>query len=43
MVKGREVIEPETLAQMDVPGHETAVEVPTRLMAVLVEAPAWTG
>ncbi|WP_119728604.1 hypothetical protein [Thermomonospora amylolytica] len=43
VVKGPEVTDAEALAQMDVPGHETAVEVPKQAMADLARNTTWSG
>lgn len=35
IIKGTRVSDRSTLAQMDIPGHETCIEVPKRVMALL--------
>jgi hypothetical protein len=43
VVKGVEVTDPEVLGQMDIPAHETVVEVPRRLMRNLAGEVACNG
>jgi hypothetical protein len=38
VIQGWKVTDPAALASMDIPGHETAVEIPDRLVPLLVEA-----
>ncbi|GHA38848.1 hypothetical protein GCM10010372_43770 [Streptomyces tauricus] len=39
VVQGREVTDPETLAQMEIPDYETVVEVPKAAITALLEEP----
>ncbi len=43
VVKGPEITDPATLSQMDVPSHETAVEVLRESMADVAREIAWSG
>ena len=43
LIKGPEVTDAEALGQMDIPDHETVVEVPRRLMNSLAKDVAWSG
>jgi hypothetical protein len=38
VVQGWRVSDPEALAQLDIPSHETAVEVPADVLAEIVKA-----
>ncbi|MGW7351017.1 hypothetical protein [Streptomyces sp. NPDC054784] len=39
VVQGREVTDPEALAQMEIPDYETVVEIPKTAIIALLEAP----
>ncbi|MBB5791767.1 hypothetical protein [Jiangella mangrovi] len=43
IIRGPEITDPGTLAQMNVPSHETAVEVPRAHMDDLARELAWPG
>jgi len=43
VIRGPEITDQETLSQMDVPDHETAVEVPKRLMVEVARETVWSG
>jgi hypothetical protein len=43
IIWGIEVTDSEALGQMDIPAHETVVEVPKRLMTNLAREVAWSG
>lgn len=37
ILKGKQLVDEDAIAQMDIPDHETAIEVPRSAMAALVE------
>jgi hypothetical protein len=37
VLQGKQLVDEDTMAQMDIPDHETAIEVPRNVMAALVE------